>query len=55
MILFLLTGAALMAYGAAYGVFCIKKGGVAAALSVFGLLLTDLLVLALLVYFRTRT
>ena len=55
MILFAAAAGLILAYGVAYVVFCIKKGGIAAALSVFGLLLTDLLLLVALVYFRVRT
>ena len=55
MILFLLSAGLILLYGAAYTLFCIQKGGLAAALSVFFCLLTDLGLLALLVYFRTNT
>ena len=55
MILFLLAAAGILAYGAAYALFCIQKGGIAAALSVFGLLLLDIGILVLLIYFRTNT
>lgn len=55
MIVFLSAAAGILVYGAAYGVFCIKKGVVAAALSIFGLLLADLFLMALLIYFRTNT
>ena len=53
--LFLLTAGGILAYGAAYGVFCIKKGGIAAALPIWCLLLVDIGLVALLVYFRTNT
>lgn len=55
MILYLLAGAGVLLYGTAYALFCVKKGGIAAALSVFGLLLSNLALLILLVFFRTRT
>ena len=55
MILFLLAAVGILAYGAAYAFFCIQKGGIAAALSVFGLLLLDIGILVLLIYFRTKT
>ena len=55
MILFLLAAGAILAYGAVYGVFRMKKGGIAAALPVFGLLLADVALLVLLVYYRTNT
>ena len=55
MSLFLLAAGAILAYGAAYGLFRMKKGGIAAALPVFCLLALDLGLLAVLVYFRTNT
>ena len=55
MILFLLAAVGILAYGAAYAFFCVQKGGIAAALSVLGLLLMDLGILVLLVYYRTNT
>ena len=55
MFLFVLAAGGILAYGAAYALFCIKKGGIAAALPVFGLLLIDMGLLALLIYFRTNT
>ena len=55
MFLFVLAAGGILAYGAAYARFCIKKGGIAAALPVCCLLLLDLGLLALLVYFRTNT
>ncbi len=55
MILYLTAGGGILLYGTAYGLFCVKKGGIAAALSVFGLLLSDLALLILLLFFRTRT
>ena len=55
MILFLLAAAAMLVYGAAYGFFCMQKGGVAAALSIFAVALLDLGLLCLLVYFRIHT
>lgn len=54
MILFCLVGSLILAYGAIYALFCIQKGGIAAALSMFGLLLVDLGLLILLIYYRTR-
>ena len=55
MILFLVAAGLILLYGAAYALFCVKKGGIAAALSVLFCLLTDLGLLALLVYFRINT
>ena len=55
MILFLLISGLILAYGAAYGAFRMKKGGIAAALPVCCLVLVDLGLLILLVYFRTNT
>ena len=55
MILFLIAVAGILVYGALYGLFCIRKGVVAAALSVFVLLWMDLALLALLLYYRTNT
>ena len=55
MILFVSAASLMMAYGVAYALFCIKKGGVTAALSVFALWLADLCLLGLLIYFRIHT
>ena len=55
MVLFLLTAGGILAYGGAYAYYRMKKGGVAAALPVWCLLLVDVGLLALLVYFRTNT
>ena len=55
MALFLTAAALILLYGAAYAVFCMKKGGIAAALSVILNLLLDLGLLVLLVYYRTNT
>ena len=55
MILFLLAAGLILAYGALYALYCIQKGGITAALSVFFLLLMDLGFLVLLVYYRTNT
>ncbi len=55
MLLFLSAAGLILAYGAAYALFCMKKGGVAAALTVCCLLLADLGLLALLLYYRTNT
>lgn len=55
MILFCLFAAAILIYGAAYGLFRWKKGGIAAALPVWCLLVLDLGLLVLLVYFRIHT
>lgn len=55
MILFLLAGGLILLYGAAYGVFYFKKGGITAALTVFLWLLADLGLLILLVHYRTNT
>ena len=53
-VLWLATGGILL-YGAAYAFFCIQKGGIAAALSVFFLLLLDMGLFGLLLYFRINT
>ena len=55
MLLFMLAAGGILAYGAAYALFCIKKGGIAAALPVWCLLLLDLGLMILLVYYRTNT
>ena len=55
MILFLLAAGAILAYGAAYALFRTKKGGIAAALPVWCLMIVDLGLLSLLVYYRTNT
>ena len=55
MILFLLAAVGILAYGAAYSFFCIQKGGIAAALPVCCLLIADLGLLMLLLYFRINT
>ena len=55
MVLFLLAAGAILAYGGAYALFRMKKGGSAAALSVWCLMILDLGLLVLLVYFRTNT
>ena len=55
MVLFLLATGAILAYGGAYALFRMKKGGIAAALSVWCLMIRDLGLLVLLVYFRTNT
>ena len=55
MILFVSAASLMMAYGVAYALFCIKKGGVTAALTLCCLLLADLVLLVLLLYFRTNT
>ena len=55
MILFLLAAGLILFYGAAYALFCVKKGGIAAALPICCLLLLDLGLLALLLYFRINT
>ncbi len=55
MVLFMLAAGLILAYAGAYALFCIRKGGIAAALSVLGLLLMDLGILVLLVYYRTNT
>ena len=55
MILFLLTAAVLLAYGGVYAVFCVKKGGISAALGMLFCLLLDLGLMALLIYYRTNT
>ena len=55
MILFLLAAGAILAYGGAYALFRMKKGGIAAALSVFLWWLLDLGLLVLLLYYRINT
>ena len=55
MVLLLTAAGLILAYGAAYALFCIRKGGIAAALSVLLCLLTDLGLLILLVYYRINT
>ena len=55
MILFLLAAGAILAYGGAYALFRMKKGGIAAALPICCLLAVNLGLLALLLYFRTNT
>lgn len=55
MILFLLAAGLILLYGALYAVFCMQKGGIAAALSVLFWVLLDGAMLALLLYYRTRT
>ncbi len=55
MILFLLAAGAILAYGGAYALFRMKKGGIAAALPIWCLLVVDLGLMILLVYFRTNT
>ena len=55
MLLFLLTAGIILAYGAAYALYRIQKGGISAALGVLFLWCMDLALLVLLVYFRTNT
>ena len=55
MFLFVLAAGGILAYGAAYAFFCIKKGGIAAALPICCLLAVNLGLLALMLYFRTNT
>ena len=55
MTVFLLAAALVLIYGAAYGIFCIRKGGIAAALGVFLCWMLDLGLMILLVHFRTNT
>ena len=55
MILFIGVSGCILAYGGTYAYYRMKKGGVAAALPVWCLLLVDMGLLALLVYFRTNT
>ena len=55
MAMFLLAAGAILAYGAAYGVFRTKKGGISAALPVWCLMILDLGLLVLLIYYRTNT
>ncbi len=55
MLLFMSAAGLILAYGAAYALFCIKKGGVSAALTLCCLLLADLVLLVLLLYYRINT
>ena len=55
MVLFLLAAGLILLYGTAYALFCVQKGGIAAALSVSLCLFMDLGLLALLIYFRINT
>ena len=55
MALFLLSAGCILVYGGAYALFCMKKGGIAAALSLCCLLLTNLVLLGLVLYFRINT
>ena len=55
MVLFMLSAGGILVYGAAYALFCMKKGGIFAALSLCCLLLVDLLLLGLVLYFRINT
>ena len=55
MILFLLAAVPILIYSGAYVLFCVKKGGIAAALSVLGLMLLNVGLLFLLVHFRINT
>lgn len=55
MILFLLISGGILAYGAAYAFFCVKKGGIAAAMSLLVCVLADLCLVGLLIYYRVRT
>ena len=55
MILFLLAAGLILVYGTVYALFCVKKGGIAAALPICCLLAVNLGLLALLLYFRTNT
>ena len=55
MFFFVLAAGGVLAYGAAYAFFCIKKGGIAAALPICCLLAVNLSLLALLLYFRSNT
>ena len=55
MILFLLTAGVILIFGTIYALFCMQKGGIAAALPVFFWLSLDLGLLVLLVYYRMNT
>ena len=55
MFLFMLAAGGILLYGAAYALYCIKKGGIAAALPICCLLAVNLSLLALLLYFRSNT
>ena len=55
MILFLSAAGLILLYGAVYVLYCVKKGGIAAALSICFLILSDLGLLVLLLCYRTNT
>ena len=55
MCLSMLAAGGILLYGAAYALYCIKKGGIAAALPIFFLLAVDLGLLVLLLYYRINT
>ncbi len=55
MILFLWIGGSIILYGTAYALFCMKKGGIAAALPIFALVVLDLGLMVLLTYYRINT
>lgn len=55
MILFLLAAGLILVYGTVYALFCVKKGGIAAALSVFTCVLVDACLVGLLLYYRINT
>ncbi len=55
MILLVSAAVALLLYGLLYARFCMQKGGLRAALTVLLLVLIDTGMLALALYFRTRT
>lgn len=55
MLLFLMASGLILIYGAIYALFCMKKGGIAAALPICCLLVADLGLLLLLLYFRVNT
>ena len=55
MIAFMLLAGLILMYGAAYALFCMKKGGIAAALWVLFYVLLDGSLLMLLLYYRIHT
>ncbi len=55
MLLFMLIAGLILIYGGIYALFRMKKGGIAAALPVCCLLIADLGLLMLLLYFRINT
>jgi|GEM_PF-2569907 len=55
MALFAVSSLAGMAYGLLYACFCMKKGGIAAALTVLFLVLLNAGLLGLVLFYRTHS